>query len=367
MRLISAAVIDAKLPGDSRVWLEQLKAGKKAAYLKLLLTLVPHLKKLLLCFTDIACLDALNEIAAAVFKRDAQYLLHLEKLCVEKGGHVHDPAMIWTLHQPSLLRFPSLRTFWTSRLNIEYHDEDNHAIDSEVSLKIKRLSFSDGFISPTCLSTFLAACPHLQEFVYRADGLQLHDKYTQESQFEPAELSNALMPHKTTLKTLSIPNLFGNCISTRVGALSRSDDLTIGSLADFSSLKHLIIEQVILLGKPNIVYKFILCRGVDRNLSTTECRCGPVCRWRRARSYRLRDVLPRSIQRLEIWECNNDICGHLLELAEARESRFPHLATVFLTCGYEQRTGLLYDIHHVVQDAFRSTVSVDGDTMGRYG
>lgn len=376
LRLISAAVINAKLPGDGKTWLKELQAGRQPAYLKLLLTLVPNLKKLIVHFKDVGCLDGLNEISATVNRGEAQYLLHLEKLSLVKFRYARDEAMIWTLYQlPSLLRLPSLRAFFTSNMNIEDHCDSKrftaNEIDSNVLLNIRRLSFSNGFISPTFLAKILAACPHLQDFAYRADDVHIHDKWTKESQFEPAELTKALQQHKRMLETLSIPDFFSNCISSVLGGLYRSDDLTFGSLADFSTLKHLVIEQVVLLGDPDTVDKFIPCLGVHGNISTKECRCGPVCRWRRPRSYRLRDVLPSSIQRLEIRKCNKDISGDLLELAEVQASEFPHLAIILLTCdpsyhNVHQISLMLYNIRHAIRNAFGPTVSLDVDARGRY-
>lgn len=160
------------------------------------------------------------------------------------------------------------------------------------------------------------------------------------------------MKHKSTLESLKLCDIM-TFIETY--GLCRSDDFTIGSLTDFSAMKRLDIEQIILLGDPDTFCH--ACLQAD---------CSEHHLYRRAYSsrqpklYRLRNVLPPSIRELTIRRVQPGISGHLIELAEVHEASFPHLTKIRLVhWWYSGNSGeVVRGILWSVGDAFGPTVSL---------
>lgn len=264
--LISNAVLDAKLPaGNEKAWFKELEARNGAAYFKLLLSLVPNLKELSVEFEELEYLSALNEVA------EGCHLLHLEKL----GMNEDKENGVWTpLHQfLSVLELPSLRELHAWCIDADGYEEldkvacgeNGPNLDQSIAQTSKQphleiLRFLCSFISPSYLTDFLATC-QLRYFEYKMDDWFFSKKWAfGRGPVEPPELLKALSQHKGTLESLVLPNLYRDYIF--VLGISRSNDFTIGSLTDFCSLKHLDIEQSILLGDPD-VGECIPCRWAN--------------------------------------------------------------------------------------------------------
>jgi hypothetical protein len=352
---LCGVVSNARLPGDTNLWLKKLVAGDESAALKLLLISTPNLKQLRLefDFDDSAYLYALDEVARASDPDGkASYLLNLEELSVATGGDWRDVP----LHQfPSILRLPSLRKFKIEGFNAEAYEDDgnNHwsQLSEDLHLTLESLQFNDCSIGPKYLTDCLAVCRGLRVFEYEQldAGADLDDV---SGSFEPPELRSALMQHKSTLESLKLCD-----ITTFIEdyGLCRSDDFTIGSLTDFSAMERLDIEQSILLGDPDtFCHDCLQGDCLEHHLYRRPYSS------RQPKLYRLRNVLPPSIRELTIRRVQPDISGHLIELAEVHEASFPHLTKIHLMHRWysDNSCEVVRGILQSVGDAFGSAVSL---------
>lgn len=321
--LLSAVITNVQLHGYKTEWVRELAAGDEATLFKLLLILAPNLKRLRLKVSPSTSLRVLIEMATALDANGrAAYLSHLEWLFLDASGlgmpDIDLPRLL------SLLRLPSLRTVEIWRLNAEAY-EDNCSnnwpqLYENQHVKLESLVFEDSFIGPKYLTALLAISHRLRTFKYLQPYRYRWEKGN--GPFEASELKYALKHHKRTLEALSIPNILNGKYS-----LYRSTDFTIGSLTNFSALKRLDIEQGILLGDPNAFCEKCLLESCETH--------APYLRpyhSRQSKLYRLFKVLPPSIEELQIRECGDDIFGHLIELAEVRETAVPQLIKISIIC-----------------------------------
>lgn len=326
--LLSSAIHIARVPGDAEAWLKKLEENNEPAVLKLLLTLVPNLKELWLKAGDLGCYKALNQIATAVIDEESGHLSRLENLTLDNSRSNRDLGLPLNRF-PSILQLPALRTLILAGVGVQAYEVFSKECDREDSylhrlplyenehLRIEVLDFSDSFIGPTYIAEVLTACSHLRSFKWTprpSNGCSL----TEHCPTKLPELCRALAQHERTLETLKLPTILEPFRSYYAfyGPTATNTILTIGSLANFTTLKHLDIEQVDLLDLH------------DRNQKRT-CDCRDHCHCNE-RVYCLHHVLPCSIQKLRIRECKKSIIRHLICLRRLRETNFQKLTTIHI-------------------------------------
>jgi hypothetical protein len=192
------------------------------------------------------------------------------------------------------------------------------------------------------MTMLVEGCQELESFAYKLDyvfglgGDQLRARFP-DSPIEPRELAAALSQHKRTLQSLKLIDYHFPYLADC--GLRRTDDFTFGPMTDFSELKHVTIGNHVLLGLHAEREQCIPClwHGLpstspedrySRDKPQCSARCKD-CHYRKANLYSWTDVLPASIEELDIQGLHwLDFIKPLQELAKIRKSQFPALKRI---------------------------------------
>ncbi|KAF2428768.1 hypothetical protein EJ08DRAFT_662359 [Tothia fuscella] len=242
------------------------------------------------------------------------------------------------------------------------------------SLNVEHLVFRESALGYSNLRLLVFGIKSLKTFDYEGNDADLRRSNLH---FQPQQLLSILSQHKHCLEKLVLSDL--RSVTEWVG---RTEDITIGPLAEFSNLKVVGIDQQFLLGAlrqrecDNCVRDGRNCwlegHEIDNALHdyTLEIcrRCDKYnwqgCHFQLKQLTSLCEVLPSSLEVLYLHQCTTEILSQLRDFAVVRKERFP--------CFKRLHVESIFDTGNEIEEIFQNDLGVkvecivDVHKEGRY-
>lgn len=205
---------------------------------------------------------------------------------------------------------PTTRSFEIALANGEWLESESRTIDKWAvaprSSPIERLSFHYSVLTKHCLRKILGSCAHLREFQFTYGRIEMYIV-----DFTPVDLINQLMPHASSLQILGV-NYDDDCDKATWNNVP-TDQLRFNSdLRKFTGLKKLSVNNSLLLG---FVVPDVRPSIGEGHPHDTDIKEEP--------EVYVPDLLPNSLEDLEIIGCDARIVKHLQEVIVAQAQKPP--------------------------------------------
>ncbi|SMR61292.1 unnamed protein product [Zymoseptoria tritici ST99CH_3D1] len=222
----------------------------QAAYAAILVLLAPNVKELAINFEQdvfcahpwedsggLSCMQRLvgmmfEELQAARLSQEAISTTRISPLENLQDCTLHDTSPIT---MASIMSIPSMRSVKASFMKMTSSWQQNIPDFEAVPSGVTSLELIDYVLDPRWVKTIVAGCRALKHFTY-----QVRKVYNFDDPIPPVNattIREALDSQKHALETLRLID------STKRGQVFTYSEGSIGSLADFSSLTHLEIDE----------------------------------------------------------------------------------------------------------------------------
>lgn len=279
-------------------WINEVRAGRWEDLLALTLALLPNLEQ-------IQMQDYMPWYTSPPEALSTNYVLS-RAARLQREGRLGDRGSMAKLHSVTITYADTEGGFGIQNViaflklqsvrKVELHMLSENEFDAGSSkFFTEDLTMTYSCIEGNCLVRLLRCFPNLKRFSYENGGCMVGN-----DDFLPQKIGEAIAHVKPCLEELEVTDM------ERVDVFGDVERLPLGPLIEFKTLKKLITHSEFLLGDPEAVPED---DGTKKEWSLVE-------------------VLPKSLQSLELEECQTKELGYLRDLISGKEEVSPLLEFV---------------------------------------